>query len=407
MSITLPALFQRALQNASKAIEQSPFDDTTQDLIRSSLTDLKTLSTRIHGLSMFSPNEILEDISTRDLIYLFVPYVLAETSGRIRTSEPQERIMVLKESQVPTLDGTFLPETQLFIQRYHSLFISDLENFEVVPESERALHVQDPGQVADPTSRRALKIKQYQAEKELKGRIDVIRKRRGQQHSSDTGMESDFALISSLLPQTTTADEDEEDSETEDALRETTLLILRLYYGQAQASLSSLKQESELLKNAPPAPMRPPRPEEDRRGKQRATEDDMWKLNAPSGLGPDGKGPLLDPQGKPLRPFTLLPAGSSDRARFAAQVFGPGHRLPSMSIDEYLQIEQERGNIITGGGPASENAPTSSEQLQMDSELDGTHFGEERAEAKRVKDENWAQFVDANPRGAGNTMNRG
>jgi immunoglobulin-binding protein 1 len=39
--------------------------------------------------------------------------------------------------------------------------------------------------------------------------------------------------------------------------------------------------------------------------------------------------------------------------------------------------------------------------------MDGTREGEEKAETKRVKDENWARFTDENPKGAGNTMNRG
>ena len=129
---------------------------------------------------------------------------------------------------------------------------------------------------------------------------------------------------------------------------------------------------------------------------------------------------------KPLRPFTILPAGeSANRARLQAQVFRPDHRLPTMSIDEYLEIERERGNILTGGGcvsvnslvfnrlipslisPQSEQQLTSSEQLALDSEMDGATFGEERGEAKRLKDEEWARFTEANPRGSGNTMNRG
>lgn len=57
--------------------------------------------------------------------------------------------------------------------------------------------------------------------------------------------------------------------------------------------------------------------------------------------------------------------------------------------------------------PASQNAPTSSEQLALDAEMDGTLEGEDKAEVKRIKDENWARFTDENPRGAGNTMNRG
>lgn len=98
-----------------------------------------------------------------------------------------------------------------------------------------------------------------------------------------------------------------------------------------------------------------------------------------------------------------------------------------MSIDEYLQIEQERGKFISGGGyvisislppsteltcivkrsPQSEAEPTSSEQLAIDAEQDGTAYGEDKAEQKRLKDENWSRYTEANPKGAGNTMNRG
>lgn len=57
--------------------------------------------------------------------------------------------------------------------------------------------------------------------------------------------------------------------------------------------------------------------------------------------------------------------------------------------------------------PASAAKPTTSEQLALDAEQDGTAFGATKEEAKRQKDENWARYTDENPRGAGNTMNRG
>ena len=111
---------------------------------------------------------------------------------------------------------------------------------------------------------------------------------------------------------------------------------------------------------------------------------------------------------QPLRPFTILPAGTHrTREEVAAGVFRPDHRLPTMTIDEYLAEEQERGNIITGGGPASLEQPTTSEQLGMDAEQDGTLFGDEKTEAKRQKDENWARYTDVHRKGEGNTMNRG
>jgi len=55
----------------------------------------------------------------------------------------------------------------------------------------------------------------------------------------------------------------------------------------------------------------------------------------------------------------------------------------------------------------SEAKPTLSEQLTIDSEMDGTGLGELKAEEQRHKDEQWAQYKDTHPRGVGNTMNRG
>lgn len=57
--------------------------------------------------------------------------------------------------------------------------------------------------------------------------------------------------------------------------------------------------------------------------------------------------------------------------------------------------------------PQSEAKHTSSEQLTIDSEMDGAVLGELKTEEQRHKDEQWAQYKDAHPRGAGNTMNRG
>jgi hypothetical protein len=279
-----------------------------------------------------------------------------------------------------------------------------LDSYEIVPAAERELYEKRTSDIRNPAKRRELKIQQYQKEKDLRTRIEVVRKRRRQRLVSDSDM-TDFDLVSSLLPiPSADDDDDEDDSETDAILREATLLLLRLSCAQAYGQLESMDQELELLRSAPPPPPLLEHPTEDRKGKNR-DDNDLWTLDAPT--RPDGSGPLLDLSGKPTRPFTILPAGASDRARLQSQVFGPGHRLPTMSIDEYLQIERERGNILSGGGPQSEQEPTSSEQLAVDAEQDGTLFGEEKAEEKRLKDENWARYTDVNPRGAGNTMNRG
>ncbi|KAF8637371.1 hypothetical protein AX17_002870 [Amanita inopinata Kibby_2008] len=391
--MSLSDLFQSSLSAASKAFAQSAIEDTTQELVRSCLADLNTLQSRAAALSLFSPNESLEDIATRDLIYLLVPYVAAEVQGRVRTTERDERMLILDT-------------TQGHLQH----FLFNLENYEIVSEEDRSLYERRASAISNAGQRREVKIKQYQKEKDLRGQIEALHKQLGFRQTKSTASD-DFALISMLLPsgdRFRSSENDEElESETEDTLRGATLLLLRLVYTQAQAHIGNLEQERELLKGIPTPYPHHKRPEEDvQRENRRSAEENMWKLDFPqsAGHGPEG---LLDSSGKPLQPFVLLPSEAANRARLRTQVFGPSHQLPTMTVDEYLEIERQRGNILTGGGRASQEAPTSSEKLKLAAETDGTREGDEKEEELRHKEEKWAQFTDENPRGAGNIMNRG
>jgi immunoglobulin-binding protein 1 len=62
--------------------------------------DCHSSRARVADLSLFSPNETLDDISTQDLIYLFVPYVLAEIETRARATEREERLSRLRNTKV-------------------------------------------------------------------------------------------------------------------------------------------------------------------------------------------------------------------------------------------------------------------------------------------------------------------
>ena len=103
-------------------------------------------------------------------------------------------------------------------------------------------------------------------------------------------------------------------------------------------------------------------------------------------------GPLLSTSGKPLQPFTLTDA----RTQLRDGVFRPSHNLPTMSIDEYLEEEKRRGGIVEGGGGNS-SAPAP--------EVDEDNVA--LADAETMKAREWDEFVEANPKGAGNTLSRG
>ena len=112
---------------------------------------------------------------------------------------------------------------------------------------------------------------------------------------------SDLGLISSLLPTPSQAkklaasDDEELDSETEEILRDATLLLIRLFYTQTRLHLDSMKQELELLVNAPPLPPHD-RPHEPGHTRTKDSDSDMWKIEPRASVGSGG--PLLDASGK-------------------------------------------------------------------------------------------------------------
>jgi hypothetical protein len=66
-----------------------------------------------------------------------------------------------------------------------------------------------------------------------------------------------------------------------------------------------------------------------------------------------------------------------------------------MTIDEYLEEERKRGGIIEGGGAQSGIRPEPNED-----DL-------EKADEETMKARAWDEFKEENPKGSGNTLNRG
>lgn len=127
--------------------------------------------------------------------------------------------------------------------------------------------------------------------------------------------------------------------------------------------------------------------------------DTTWRLD-PSWTSPASDAPLLSESGRPLRPFTIIPK----REQLKSEVFRPSHRLPTMSIDEYLEEETRRGRILPS---TDKDAPTPRAQRQVESEQDGTRTADEAEEAARQEAIYWDAYTESHRRGEGNTMNRG
>ena len=252
------------------------------------------------------------------------------------------------------------------VERFDAFFRS-LDDYGVVAKG--AAGEPEP---RDPTQRRAAKIAAFKAERELKSRIEVR-----------------WRIAAALTAQSLSSRSDD------DGLRDLWLTRLRYAAMQARGSLSSIAQERDILAMAPPSP-------DGRSAAPTADTDLSWRLDSVdlnrTRLA-DRTGPMLDSSGRPLRPFTILPT------RQDVRVFGPGHNLPTMSVDEFLEAEASR--MISGGGQAGADRDQR-EREDRDALLEGDNAAGERArETQRIEDQRWDAYRDEHRRGEGNRLNHG
>ncbi|KAK3903923.1 TAP42-like protein [Staphylotrichum tortipilum] len=352
------------------ALENTPFvPNSTEyaDTVSSAVALYQSSLALVGALSIFSPNESLEDLSTTDLPFLLINFHLAELTQKLPSSSPPDRKRLLAAARDAYERYLHLLDSyRLLSPSYTKL----LERYTDSPATFSAVSTS-----GDPAARRDAKIANFKAEKDLRAKLEFLR-RQPAYGTEDGGGD-------------------------EDAVR--AVHLAHLYYSTHMAfqALDSLNRECEILALAPSSPPQQPRgtQQEDndtrrrqRYGGLRDNADYSDRLDQPlQGLRGLPGGPLLSKEGKPLQPFTLL----SSRQELARGVFRPGHNLPTMSIDEYLEEERRRGGIIEGGGEASWHRPEPDED-----DL-------EKADAETMKAREWDEFVEENPKGSGNTLNRG
>lgn len=73
-----------------------------------------------------------------------------------------------------------------------------------------------------------------------------------------------------------------------------------------------------------------------------------------------------------------------------------------MSIDEFLELEEARGNIIQGGGPASSAAVDQAREDERGDKEEDTKGGYEREERGLDKIRDWDEYRDTHRKGEGN-----
>ncbi|KAI5248689.1 phosphatase 2A-associated protein [Aureobasidium subglaciale] len=346
---SLRALWQ-TLEDKRRQIESSWDTNSAahQALLNATVSGYEQALRIQDQIALFSPNESAEDIATNDLHYLLANYRLADLIQRVSSGD---RKAVLRRAQHSY--DKFLRQLDL----YDLLSSSDAKLLEEYREHPTSFST---ASTSDPAARRERKILRFKQEKDLKQKLQHLQQ-------NPAALQND-----------------------DDMHRRLQLTQIDFCVHQSFQSLESIAQELHILSRAPPPP--PPGQEtlsSDLRERHKSNDGYSERLDGPMSAGLSG--PMLSKDGKPLRPFTLL----NTRQTMQAGVFRPDHSLPTMTIDEYLDEEKRRGGMIEGGGAQSGVQPEVDED-----DLD-------KADEATMKARAWDEYVEHNPKGSGNTLNRG
>lgn len=363
----------------SAAFELASSHNAASEKVLQMLSDVARAA---DALSVISPNDRLDEISTPALRMFLIPSLQADVQTRARIDPAEDRV-TQRRKQVDASIGA--ARTFFAMVRRHS----------ALPDSVvtllRPYMTQDAQQPMVPADKRMFKIQVLKLEKAAQARLVAFRDAYRHRPTPPADV-----FYDSLVESGADDDDDTEMVPVVSAtlevppvahLRSYLMLLIVLHALRTANALESLLQEKELLQ-APPMPEAPDPP-----------TDTTWRLD-PSWTSPASDAPLLSESGRPLRPFTIIPK----REQLKSEVFRPSHRLPTMSIDEYLEEETRRGRILPS---TDKDAPTPRAQRQVESEQDGTRTADEAEEAARQEAIYWDAYTESHRRGEGNTMNRG
>ncbi|KAK4053761.1 Type 2A phosphatase-associated protein 42 [Microbotryomycetes sp. JL201] len=384
--LTLGQLLMRGIHKAHSVQEApSPNDQAVQVQLHAALSDLTVCASLINHLGILSPNETLDDINTRDLRCLLVDSLRAHLETLVKTRGAVERMQWLDKAK-----GHF------------AHFVALVDQYGVISDNHRQAFAGTQHSVQDPSRRREAKIAQFKMERDVKTKLEELKQRK--RASRSKARASTAASTSSKPNQDDNDDEldyDSDDDDTEVA-RPLMINLITLNYIHAQTELSSIDQELELLKHGMAMSDLPSRNEsDDKRLHAREEEEATWRLDKAQAKD----GPLLNPEGKILRPFTILPSKESalsTKLRLQSEVFRPSHTLPTMTIDEFLEIEKERGNILQGGGANSSEAVERERADERALKEQDTVAGYDAEERELQKTREWDEYRDTHRRGEGN-----
>ena len=146
----------QAIYNDVESTSLGGNDPKLQEAVAQGLALCETALRQVSEQSIFSQNELAEDVNTGDLRYLMLPFFRGELLTRV--TDQSRRVELLTEA-LACLRG----------------FLDDLERLQALsPEVLRSWHAAREGLGIDPATLRTLKIERFKANKQNKLRMEVL-----------------------------------------------------------------------------------------------------------------------------------------------------------------------------------------------------------------------------------------
>ncbi|KAK4796838.1 hypothetical protein SAY86_029164 [Trapa natans] len=389
----LSVIFEQA-RKIHMAASESSID---QDTVKKGIQGLQKCEDMIAKLGLFSANETKDDISTTNLKYILVPFYLVDLTEKIIDRDRMD-IVAANQSKLKE-------------------FISFCETMEILPEEDlQALTQGGSNQLAD---RRAQKVARFKRQRDLESKLLEIKERKERR-----GRSTKAAALSTPVE----AGEEEDLDEDGEEEREAWLTTISLAICKALDLLEMLKKEEDILSAVKEMQLKDGEKVFSRDVlDQRVKTAEDWHRNAAaraqfSKPAPpitcatfaqdvlEGRASVSQAHEHKHQPLIFGPASlingsiTSERDRMAAQVFQPGYRLPTMSIEEaglkemeiMNKFQERNAKVIEEASSAwYKDKPRKPGPPNDEDEDDEDDVVVEKARA-------WDDWKDDNPRGAGN-----
>ncbi|CAH0475966.1 unnamed protein product [Peronospora belbahrii] len=210
------------------------------------------------------------------------------------------------------------------------------------------------------------KIQRFQMQREMEKKLIEIQKRRDEKNNIQlgNGLKEDEKEL------------DEEDDDTDDMEREELMTYIQLSVLKCMEEQACINQEKDMLET-------------------------MLKMNADTDkqdLFSEAHRPPPPPQGQGLEVTRINPQLEMRRETIRSGVFKPGHRLPTMTLNEYADHEVANAVERQKREEEAPKGPRRYDQLVEDGDEDNDALVEEAT----YKDRAWDDWKDANEKGIGN-----